>query len=125
VHALVLLAPGAGHAAGEELQADHERFIDGLIDQKRVVLGGDWLPPIAGFEASYLLSCASLDEAREIAASDPFVRAEAMRFEVVEWQLVGVDPDAVDRESLLYPDLTSGQTSSPNAATRSSRPGRS
>ena len=125
MHALVLLAPGAGNASSEELQADHERFIDGLIDQKRVVLGGDWKPPIAGFEAAYLLSCASLDEAREIAASDPFVRGEANRFEVVEWQLVAVDPEAVDRDSLLYPDLTSGQTSSANAATRSSRPGRS
>jgi uncharacterized protein YciI len=125
VHALVLLRPGTNRTSAEELQADHERFIDGLIEQKRVVLGGDWLPPIAGFEAGYLLSCASLDEAREIAASDPFVRDEAMRSEVVEWQLVGVDPDAVDRESLLYPDLTSGQTSSANAATRSSRPGRS
>jgi hypothetical protein len=76
------------------------------------------------FEAAYLLSSASLDEAREIATSDPLVPAEPMRFEVVEWQLVGVNAGAVDRESLLYPDLTSGQTSSANAVTRSSRPGR-
>jgi hypothetical protein len=73
-------------------EADHERFIDGLIDQKRVVLGGDWLPPIAGVEAAYLLSSASLDEAREIPTSDPLVPAEPMRFEVVEWQLVGSMP---------------------------------
>jgi hypothetical protein len=32
------------------------------------------------------------------------VRGRSMRFEVVEWKLVGVDPDAVDRDSLLYPD---------------------
>jgi uncharacterized protein YciI len=104
VHALVLLAPGAGCASGEELQAEHERFIDGLIAQKRIVLGGDWKPPVAGFDAAYLLSCATLDEARQIAARDPFVRGDAMRFEVVEWQLVGVDPNAVDRAALLYND---------------------
>ena len=103
MHVLVLLAPVANHAAGEQLQPDHERFIDGLIAQKRIVLGGDWKPPVAGFDAAYLLSCATLDEARQIAAKDPFVRGDAMRFEVVEWQLVGVDPDAVDRDSLLYP----------------------
>lgn len=27
----------------------------------------------------------------------------AVRCDVVEWQLVGVNPDAVDREVLLYP----------------------
>jgi hypothetical protein len=57
-----------------------------------------------GFEAAYLLSCTTLDEARQIAASDPLVRGDAMRFEVVEWELVGVDPDAVDRDALLYSD---------------------
>jgi uncharacterized protein YciI len=105
VHALVLLTPSTGYASGEELQADHERFIDGLLAENRIVLGGDWKPPVAGFEAAYLLSCTTLDEARQIAASDPFVRGDAMRCEVVEWQLVGVDPDAVDRDSLLYPEL--------------------
>jgi uncharacterized protein YciI len=100
VHVLVLLAPGAGRH-GDEVQADHERFIDELIAEKQIVLGGDWKPPVAGYEAAYLLSCASLEEAREIAASDPFVQHDAMRFEVVEWELVDVDPDAVDRDALV------------------------
>ena len=104
MHALVLLAPSGTRSAEGELDDDHERFIDGLIAQHRVVLGGDWKPPVAGFEAGYLLSCGSLDEARDIAESDPLVRGRSMRFEVVEWELVGVDPDAVDRDSLLYPD---------------------
>jgi hypothetical protein len=102
MHALVLLAP-SGLSSSDELADEHERFIDGLIARHRVVLGGDWDPPVAGFEAAYLLGCASLDEAREIAGSDPFVRGGSMRFEVVEWGLVSVDPDAVDRDSLLYP----------------------
>jgi uncharacterized protein YciI len=102
MHALVLLAP-SGLGSADELADDHERFIDELIAQHRVVLGGDWDPPVAGFEAAYLLGCSSLDEARAIAGSDPLVRGGSMRFEVVEWGLVGVDPDAVDRDSLLYP----------------------
>jgi uncharacterized protein YciI len=103
VHVLVLLAPGAGRH-GDEVQADHERFIDELIAEKQIVLGGDWKPPVAGYEAAYLLNCTTLEEAREIASSDPFVRGEALRFDVVEWELVAVDPDAVDRDSLLYSD---------------------
>jgi uncharacterized protein YciI len=103
VHALVLLAPGAQASAGEEVGAGHVRFVEDLIEQKKIVLGGDWEPPIGGFEAAYLLSCASLDEAREIAASDPLVHSGGMQFEVVEWQLVDFDPEAVDRGSLLDP----------------------
>jgi uncharacterized protein YciI len=104
VHALVLLSPGAKHESAEALSVEHERFIDSLIAERRVVLGGDWKPPVAGYEAAYLLSCATLDDACEIASSDPFVRGEALRFEVVEWELVGFDPDAVDRDALLYSD---------------------
>jgi uncharacterized protein YciI len=100
MHALVLLSPGAKQEPDEAL-SEHERFIDGLIAEKRIVLGGDWKPPVAGYEAAYLLSCATLAEAREIAASDPFVLHDAMRFDVVEWELVGVDPDAVDRDALV------------------------
>ena len=55
------------------------------------------------FKGAYLLSCGSLQEAREIAESDPLVGGNAVRCEVVEWELVGVNPDAVDRDSLLYP----------------------
>jgi hypothetical protein len=71
-----------------------------------VVLGGAWKPSTVQFEAAYLLSCESLQEAREIAESDLLIRADAIRCEVVEWKLVGVNPDDVDRDSLLYP-LTS------------------
>jgi hypothetical protein len=37
-----------------------------------------------------------------ISASDPYVRADAIGCEVVEWELVGINPDAVDRGALLY-----------------------
>jgi hypothetical protein len=31
------------------------------------------------------------------------IRADAIHCDVVKWQLVGMNPDAVDRSSLLYP----------------------
>jgi uncharacterized protein YciI len=101
MHALVLMAPTGAVSADAELRADHERFIDRLDERNKVVLGGSWRPQAAGFEAAYLVSCGSLDEARELAASDPLVRAGAIRCEVIEWELVGVNPGAVDRSSLL------------------------
>ena len=105
MHALVLL--GASHTAldDEDLQARHEAFIDELDRQNRVILGGGWEPPTDRFVGAYLLRCDSLQEARAIARADPFVRADAARCEVVEWVLVGINPGAVDRTALLYPDL--------------------
>lgn len=97
---LVLLQPVAG--AGP--QPDHEPFVDWLIARNLVVLGGDLAPPPLGVEAAYVLSCASLTEAHDIVARDPLVSSGCMRVDVVEWQLVGVNPDAVERELLIRPE---------------------
>jgi uncharacterized protein YciI len=117
MHALVLLTPRrttpadaeqqAGHERSidrldPELYAEHERFIDRLDQADKVVLGGRLRPAAAGFEGAYVVRRESLDEAREISASDPYVRADALDCEVVEWELVGINPDAVDRGALLY-----------------------
>jgi YCII-related domain len=102
MHALVLMAIGPA-GIPDELQRDHERFIDDLDRANQVVLGGGLKPGVAPYGGAYLLSCGSLDEARDIAASDPLVRGGAVRCDVVEWELVGVNPDAVDRSALLYP----------------------
>jgi uncharacterized protein YciI len=103
MHALVLMAATGSTSAAGELHREHERFIDDLDQANKIVLGGSWRPAAAGLEAAYLLSCQSLDEARQIAAADPLVRGDAMRCQVVEWELVGVNTDAIDRSSLLYP----------------------
>lgn len=58
---------------------------------------------MGAFTGAYLVSCTSLDEAHEIARSDPLFRTDEFDYDVVEWQLVGLNPDAVDRSSLLYP----------------------
>jgi uncharacterized protein YciI len=103
MHALVLMAPGPAQDRAGELEQAHERFVDELVDPSRAVLGGSWKPSAGGFDAAYLVSCESLEEAREIALSDPFARAGAIRCEVVEWELVGVNADAIDQSSLLFP----------------------
>jgi hypothetical protein len=102
VHALVLMAPGTA-AVTDAVDRDHERFVDELDKANGVVLGGALKPPGDPYHGAYVLSCGSLDEARAIAASDPLVRSGAVCCEVLEWELVGVNPDAVDRDALLYP----------------------
>ena len=103
MHALVLLAPSGTAPADDELQAEHERFIDGLDRANQVVTGGSLKPPSDRLEGAYLLRSASLHEAHEIAGSDPLVRADAVRCVVLEWVLVAFNPDAIDRGALLYP----------------------
>jgi uncharacterized protein YciI len=103
MHALILVSPRGENPPDAESEMEHERFIDGLDEANMVVLGGGWMPAAGGFAGAYLVSCASLDEAHAIARSDPLFRAGAFRYDVVEWQLVGHNADAVDRSSLLYP----------------------
>jgi hypothetical protein len=97
---LVLLQPVAG--AGPP--PDHEPFVDWLLARNLVLLGGDLEPAPLGVEAAYVLSCGSSDEARDLVSRDPLVASGCMRVDVVEWQLVGVNPDAIERELLLRPD---------------------
>jgi uncharacterized protein YciI len=103
MHALVLLSVTGTTPRSDELQHDHERFIDRLDADNKVVLGGHWQPPTAGIDSAYLLNCQSLQEAHQLAAADPLVRGDAVRCHVIEWELVGVNPDAVDRSSLRFP----------------------
>lgn len=101
MHALVLMAGTVD--VPDELDRAHEGFIGELDREDRVVLGGGLAPAAGAYVGAYVLRCASLEEARATAAADPLVAAGAVRCDVVEWQLVGVNPDAVDREALLYP----------------------
>jgi hypothetical protein len=43
-----------------------------------------------------VLICDSVEHAREIAADDPVLAAGAATLELVERQLVGIDPRAID-----------------------------
>jgi predicted secreted Zn-dependent protease len=50
MHALVLMAPSCAAPATPELQADHERFIDGLDKDNKVVTGGGLKPATGAVE---------------------------------------------------------------------------
>jgi uncharacterized protein YciI len=98
---LVLLRNGEN--AGEEaLHAEaHERFIDGLIERHAVLLGGSFAPAAGDVRAAYVLHCGGVEEARAIAAEDPLVAHRVVRAECVEWELVGIDPAAIDPDHVV------------------------
>jgi hypothetical protein len=54
--------------------------------------------------AAYVLRCSGVDEARRIAAEDPFVVHDVVRPDCVEWELVGVNPDAIDASAVIRPE---------------------
>jgi uncharacterized protein YciI len=103
-YVLVILRRG-GNADDERLHAEaHERFIDSLIERNLVLLGGGFAEPIDDADAAYLLRCNGVEEARQIAATDPYVVHDVVRPEPVVWELVGINPDAIDAAAVLRPD---------------------
>jgi uncharacterized protein YciI len=101
---LVFLQPVAGAKEGPE----HEPYVDWLVARNLVLLGGDFEPAVGAADAAYVLRCDTLDEARRIAAEDPLVASGSATAEVVEWQLVGINPDAIEPSLELRPgDISS------------------
>jgi hypothetical protein len=96
---LVLIHPVAG--AGEP--ADHEPHVDSLVARKLVLLGGDLEPRAHGADAADVLHCGTAAEARRLAAEDPLFSSGYATAEVVEWKLVGVNPDAIEPSLVLRP----------------------
>lgn len=84
------------------VQAAHESFITDLIRRNSILLGGGFDAPIGAAEAAYVLNC-SVDEASAIASEDPLVSNGVMKAEWVEWELVGVNPDAIDARVMIRP----------------------
>ena len=104
MYVLVLLMAGA-RAADEPLHAAaHERFIDSLIERNLVLLGGGFAEPIADSVGAYLLRCQTLDEARELVESDPYVANGVVQPELTQWELVGINPEAIDASLVLRPE---------------------
>jgi uncharacterized protein YciI len=79
-----------------EVEVDHEPFIDSLIAEHLVLLGGDLVDSEQGVRAAYVLRCDDLAAAEAIVATDPLVTSGVMRAQLAEWQLVGIDLGAVD-----------------------------
>jgi uncharacterized protein YciI len=53
--------------------------------------------------AAYVLRCDDLDQARALAAEDPFVAHDIARVEVFKWHLVGINPEAIAPASVVTP----------------------
>jgi hypothetical protein len=102
-YALVLLREG-GNARDEPVHAAaHERFITSLIRRNLVLLGGALVGAEEDVYAAYVLRCADVREASAIVAEDPFVANDVVRPQCLAWQLVGINPDAIDVPTVIRP----------------------
>ena len=102
-YVLVVLREGEQVKQEHAFAAEHEQFIDSLIERNLVLLGGAFATPVGDADAAYLLRCGSIEEARAIVAEDPYVRGQVASPECVEWELVGINPDAIDPDAVIRP----------------------
>lgn len=93
---LVLLEPLGDTAASDEDFADHVTFVDQMIAENVVLLGGGFDGRLDGAIGAYLLHTASLAIAEEWAARDPLMARGACSARIVRWDLVGINPRAID-----------------------------
>jgi uncharacterized protein YciI len=89
---------------GSTDEPDHEPFIDSLIRQNAVLLGGTFEDaPLPAVSAAYVVRCASLAEARAYVAADPLVVSGAAQPIVTRWDLVGVNIAAIEDDLIIDP----------------------
>lgn len=94
MYVLVLLTESPTTPAHD---VDHEPFVDSLIQRNAVLLGGtSATEPLPGVTAAYVLRCTDLAEARALVATDPLVSTGAARPTLTAWDLVGINPAAID-----------------------------
>lgn len=96
MYVLVFLEHGPAAADGARHQAAHEAFIDSLIERHAILLGGSFGEDVGDATGAYVLRCTGVGEARSIAARDPLVVNGVVRARCVEWELVGIDTEAID-----------------------------
>jgi uncharacterized protein YciI len=104
VYVLVILKDGRNADAEPLHAAAHETFISSLIKRNAILLGGAFADAVDDAFAAYLLRCDDVEEARRIAAEDPFAVNDVVRPLCVAWELVGVNPDAIDRAAVIRPE---------------------
>jgi hypothetical protein len=93
---LVLLRTGPNQAGVEADWEGHVAFVDSLVQENLVLLGGDLVPPLGDAAGAYLLHTRDRSEAEACARRDPLVRHGRVIPEVIEWRLVGINPRAID-----------------------------
>ena len=104
MYVLVILRAGENAEDEEALAAAHEAFISSLIKRNVVLLGGASAEAVGDAYAAYVLRCSDIEEARAVAAQDPFVTHDVVRPECVEWTLVGINPNAIDASAVVRPE---------------------
>ena len=102
-YVLVLFRQGRRYAERDAHAAGHEAFVTSLVRRNLVVLGGDFGDVVGDVHAAYLVRSQSADAARTVVADDPFFVHEVFDPVAVEWNLVGVNTDAVDAADVLTP----------------------
>ena len=103
-YVLVMLRRGENDSDYRLYAAAHTAFIEGLIKQNRILLGGRFATRADDVEAAYVLRAGNVDEARTIAEADPFATAGVCRPECRRWKLIGINPDAVDEALVVRPN---------------------
>jgi uncharacterized protein YciI len=102
-YTLVLLHAGPRFGDIDMYTKGHERFIDSLVRRSLILLGGAIEGSAAFAHAAYILRSDDLEQARALAADDPFVAHDCVRVEVCKWQLVGINPDAIAPSAVRTP----------------------
>ena len=100
----VMLSPEGDQKETVEMAERHVKFITGLIRRNKILLGGGLEDSANPRRAAYLLKVVSLEEGRSLAFEAPFVREGAYAASVVEWKLVGINPDAIDQALVVRPE---------------------
>jgi uncharacterized protein YciI len=103
LYVLVILRGAANADDDETYAAAHERFISSLIKRNVILLGGTFAQATDGAYGAYVVHCSGVEEARALATEDPLVEHDVVRPQCVEWQLVGINPDAIDAAAVVRP----------------------
>jgi uncharacterized protein YciI len=103
-YVLVVLKPGENRDDYRHHASGHIEFVDNLIKRNRILLGGAFATGAGYADAAYVLRASSIAAAQAIAAADPFVINGVCQLECFEWELIGINPDAVDETLIVRPD---------------------
>jgi uncharacterized protein YciI len=101
VYVLVLPRNGENAARRRSTRKRTSASSTGLSSATRCCSAGRSLRAARDLGAAYLLRCIGLQEAEAIAAEDPLVAHGVVRAECAEWELVGIDPAAIDPDHVV------------------------